>query len=284
MRTSTPTERLVDIGPTSLNVRIWPGDLTFLLIHGLSSNARLWDGVAGELSGQGFGSAAVDLRSHGRSPATASGYDTATAAGDLAMLAAKLDGGPLVAVGQSWGGNVVAALGAEHPALVNGLALIDGGWLDLSSRFPSWSACAERLRPPEIDGTSVEAMRAYLAGTYPGWEPWAVEATLANMDVRDGKVYRRLSIPHHMQILRSLWDRSPLPDLARLRVPVALLPVVASDAPQDLTEDDTPFARAVTELIDVTVHPYRGGDHDLHAQQPKAVAADLIALAHRVPR
>lgn len=284
MLTSTPTERLVDIGPTALHVRSWPGAPSFLLVHGLSSNARLWDGVAAELTRHGHGSFAVDLRSHGRSPATADGYDTPTAAADLAALIANLDAGPLLAAGQSWGGNVVAALGADHPGAIGGLALVDGGWLDLSRTFPSWTECERRLRPPDIDGSGVATMRSYLIKAHPSWEAWAVDATLANMDVRDDRVYRRLSIPHHLQIVRSLWDRSPLADLARLRVPVALLPAVAADAPDDLTVGDTPLARAARAIADRTIHPYRGGDHDLHAQQPKLVAADLLALRDRAIR
>ena len=39
----------------------------YLLVHGLASNARLWDGVARRLAGAGHAVAAVDLRGHGRS-------------------------------------------------------------------------------------------------------------------------------------------------------------------------------------------------------------------------
>src|SRR5262245_45283564 len=38
-----------------------------LLVHGLASNARLWDGVGEELSARGYPSVAIDLRGHGRS-------------------------------------------------------------------------------------------------------------------------------------------------------------------------------------------------------------------------
>ena len=40
----------------------------FLLVHGLASNARLWDGVARRLASAGHSAVAVDLRGHGRSP------------------------------------------------------------------------------------------------------------------------------------------------------------------------------------------------------------------------
>ena len=40
----------------------------FVLIHGLASNARMWDGVGAALAERGYASIAVDLRGHGRSP------------------------------------------------------------------------------------------------------------------------------------------------------------------------------------------------------------------------
>src|SRR2546430_14287726 len=91
-----------------LHVRRWPGEKRpFLLVHGLSSNARLWDGVAAELSAAGHAVHAVDLRSHGDSDAPPDGYDTATAAEDLAAFG--LTG--VVAAGPSWGGGGVGMPG-----------------------------------------------------------------------------------------------------------------------------------------------------------------------------
>ena len=39
----------------------------FLLVHGLASNARMWDGVAMALVARGLAAITVDLRGHGRS-------------------------------------------------------------------------------------------------------------------------------------------------------------------------------------------------------------------------
>jgi hypothetical protein len=41
-------------------------------------------------------------------------------------------------------------------------------------------------------------------------------------------------------------------------------------------------ARAAERLAQATVREYVGGDHDLHAQQPAAVASDLLELAATV--
>ena len=56
----------------------------FLLVHGLSSNARTWDGVAGRLAAAGHEVVAVDQRGHGHSEQAADGYSTMQCADDLA--------------------------------------------------------------------------------------------------------------------------------------------------------------------------------------------------------
>ena len=43
------------------------GSPSFVLVHGLASNARMWDGVAARLVERGHAAATVDLRGHGRS-------------------------------------------------------------------------------------------------------------------------------------------------------------------------------------------------------------------------
>ena len=59
----------VDAGPVALHARHRPGGAAHpvLLVHGLSSNARLWDGVSEHLAAAGHPVVAVDLRGHGAS-------------------------------------------------------------------------------------------------------------------------------------------------------------------------------------------------------------------------
>src|SRR3954452_17070240 len=99
----------------------------FVLVHGLASNARMWDGVAAALTHLGHDVTTVDLRGHGRSSKPDSGYEVGTVADDLAHLidALALDR-PIVA-GQSWGGNVAVELAARHQNSIRGLVCVDGG-------------------------------------------------------------------------------------------------------------------------------------------------------------
>jgi pimeloyl-ACP methyl ester carboxylesterase len=259
----------------ALHVRRWPGDpdrVPFLLVHGLSSNARLWDGVARRLSAAGHRSFAVDLRSHGESDQPGDGYDTATAAADLDRLCAALDLPPAVVAGQSWGGNVVVQLAARSPGRAGALALLDGGWIDLRSSFASWRACAAALRPPDLAGLHVDQLRERLAKGHPDWAPWAVEATIANLRVLpDGRLERRLPIPRHMEIVRSMWDDPPAAYHPSIDVPVLLMPAGGK-------RNAAALAAAASAIPEAKLREYPGADHDLHAQRPDEVADDLLGL------
>jgi pimeloyl-ACP methyl ester carboxylesterase len=260
----------------------------FLLVHGLSSNARLWDGVARSLVAAGHPAYAVDLRSHGESDAPEPGYDTATAAADLAVLIERLGLHRPVVAGQSWGGNVVVRLAARHPELVGALALVDGGWLDLSSQFPDRASAEAALLPPDIDGRGVSEIRDLIRAGHPAWSDEAVEVTLANLRVSpQGTVHRRLTVAHHMQIVRSLWDDPPGPDFPLLPVAVLLIPATPAlladgPAPTGATGKLSTVEKAAAALPRARIRAYPGGDHDLHAQYPEQIAADLLGLAAEV--
>ena len=75
-----------------------------VLIHGLASNAMLWEGAARELTALGHAVVAVDLRGHGLSEKPDSGYDMQTVTNDVAgvlrVLASQGYERPVVA-GQS---------------------------------------------------------------------------------------------------------------------------------------------------------------------------------------
>lgn len=267
---------LVSVAPeVRLRILDWAGSRRpYLLVHGLASNALLWLGVAEVLVAAGHRVVAVDLRGHGESEAPADGYSTLTAAADLAMVAQTMALAQPVVVGQSWGGNVVLAH-AEAYGGVHAVACVDGGWLHLGDRFATWEECWAALAPPRFEGVSAESMRAALRERHPDWPTPSIEATMANLRVRaDGTVEPRLARPHHADILRSLWQDRPRDRYARIGVPALLLPAGDPSGPsRELVEE------AARLLPRARTKWYAGADHDLHAQHPTAVAADLLALA-----
>lgn len=253
----------------------------FLLVHGLASNARLWDGVARRLAAAGHEVAAVDQRGHGRSEVTTRGYDTATAAADLAELCRSLGWTgtrePVLA-GQSWGGNVVLTTAALHGGAA-GVALVDGGWIHLSDRFPTFDACWDALAPPRFDHLSAAQLEERSLGWSADWPEEGRHGALANfMLSEDGTVRPRLTRDHHRSIVRSLWADDPRPLYARVQVPTILMAAVES-----VPAGETAVTQALDAIPDAQISWYVGAHHDLHAQDPDRCAADLLALAARTP-
>ena len=257
-----------------LHVREAAGEGTpYLLVHGLASNARTWDGVAAHLTAAGHRVVAVDLRGHGESDAPPSGYDTLTATADLATLVQALGLVKPVIAGQSWGGNVVLQLAADRPDLPHAVAAVDGGWIHLSDAFPSWEACAARLAPPNFAGARAADLEARFRSAHPDWPDSGIAGTLANFAVNpDGTARPRLSREHHMTILRSLWEHTPRTLYPQVTAPVLLIPAGANGSADAVTQ-------AVAALKDATVRAYPDADHDVHAQHPAEIAADLLRLA-----
>jgi len=252
----------------------------FLLVHGLASNAQLWDGVARRLAAAGHEVVAVDQRGHGLSEETVDGYDTGTAASDLSRLIATLgwtgDREPVVA-GQSWGGNVVLTLAAVHGG-VAAIALVDGGWIHLSDRFPTFDECWAALEPPQFDGWTLEELEERSRGWASDWPDEGRRGALGNFAVQpDGTVRPHLSREHHRSIVHSLWEDDPRPLYPRVTVPALLMPAVA-----DVPVGPTPALDAFEALPDAEIAWYVGAHHDLHAQLPDRCAADLLTLAARV--
>lgn len=254
----------------------------FLLVHGLASNARMWDGVAIRLASAGHEVVAVDLRGHGQSEEPADGYDTATAAADLAALIGVLGWtgarAPVVA-GQSWGGNVVLELAARHRG-VAAVALVDGGWIRLAERFPDFDDCWRVLAPPNPSGVRPAELAARLRTVAGAWPPEGLAGVLANfVELPDGTVRARLEREHHREIVHSLWQGDPRAAYPLVDVP-ALLLVADGDGPDPMAKRAA-VADALAGLPDAQVRWYVGGHHDLHAEQPAQVAADLVELAAR---
>jgi pimeloyl-ACP methyl ester carboxylesterase len=245
------------------------------MVHGLASNARLWDGVAERLAKTGHPVAAVDQRGHGRSSKPDSGYDFATLTDDLISVLGRLDwlgSGRPFAAGQSWGANVVLELAARHPDATSGVALLDGGITDLSARFADWPTCEAALAPPQLAGTSAAEFERMLRSYHPDWPESGITGTLANVEVLEDETIRPwLSRSHHMIILRQLWEHHPSSRYGLVKVPALIL--VAEDRSNQrwMAGKREEVARAGAGL-ERSLTRWIPGDHDLHAQHPDLVA------------
>ena len=272
-----PAPVAVRAGEVVLGARRWPGDpagVPVLLVHGLASNARVWDGVAALLAAAGRQVLAVDLRGHGTSasvPDPPGSDPTLVAAQDLSWACASLGWSRVVVAAHSWGAHIALQLAADLPHLVAGLALVDGGWRPYAERFADVDTAWRRAAPPDLTGWALQDVRETLTGAHPDWSPAAVEATLANLEQRpDGTLSPWLTRQRHRDRIASMFAHRPRELHRRVRCRTVLL--AADDPPHPSA------SAAASTLPDAELIAFPGGEHDLHLQFSGQVAAAIARL------
>jgi pimeloyl-ACP methyl ester carboxylesterase len=276
-------DHVVDDGVT-LSTIPWRTDgglSPVLLVHGLASNARMWDGVAVDLAGRGHPVVAVDLRGHGLSSKPAGGYDFPAVTRDLVRLVEQLGwvGREALVAGQSWGGNVVLDLAVSHPGAVGTLGLVDGGTIELSARFADWPTAEAALTPPAIGGAAAAQMEGWIRSSHPDWPETGIQGSLANFEVLgDGTVRPWLSLEHHLEIVRHMWEQHPSSLYPKVGAPAVLIMAADRANQRWMAGKRAEVAAAAKALPDAAVH-WVEGDHDLHAQHPPVVAELLHEAA-----
>lgn len=271
------TDRFIDIG-LRLHIREWPGHKKpFVLVHGLSSNCRTWEGVAEHLAAAGHHIVTLDQRGHGLSDKPDEGYDFGTITADLLKLLDTLQLERPILAGQSWGGNVMLDFGARYPGRACGLAFIDGGYLDLRNRpDATWEKVSVELRPPDLLGTPRDILKNQIREMHPDWSEMGIEAMLANFEtLPDGTVRPWLALQRHLKILRALWEQTPTTLYPQLTEPV-LICVAEDHKHPDWMKVKAKQVNAAHNLIEqVEVHWFENTDHDIHIQKP-AVLGNLF--------
>lgn len=274
--------------PLRLHYRDWGGSgPDLVLLHGLSSSARIWDLTAPVLA-ERLRVVALDQRGHGLSDKPNSGYTFAAVTADVAAAIEALGlEQPLIA-GHSWGGNVALQFAADHPPAVGGLVLVDGGFLELSSfEGMTWEEARKMLAPPRIDGMKLEVFLA-AARSWPGldrvWSEAVQEVLLSNFEITpEGTIKRRLTVANHMRILRSMWDQRTSSLWEKVRCPVLMIPA-ASDISDPRSEM---WHRAKTKSIELATQTLKDAHvlwmedtiHDIPLQRPHDLAAAIIEFA-----
>ncbi|HXP14179.1 MAG TPA: alpha/beta hydrolase [Actinomycetes bacterium] len=287
-RPSSPTDRAVAGDGVRLHARDWGGSgPVVLLLHGLASNARIWDGVATRLAGAGLRVVALDLRGHGASDQPGSGYDFATVGRDLAAALGGLGLERPVLVGHSWGANVALQFAADRPGTVAGLVLVDGAVLGVAE----WAGATReevrrRLAPPRFAVPLADwlALAGRLDPGGPAGQRWVRDYLRAGVEVDDRGVARsRFRFDNHMQVVDALYDQRPAALYPLVDCPVLLC--VAGD-PADggelaVAKRDA-VGRALELLPSAHVTWYEDTMHDIPLQRPADLAADLARFAKEV--
>ena len=143
--------RFITANGLNFHLLDWGGQGQWIVgLHGLASQAHIWDLVAPRLI-DSFRVMAIDQRGYGLSDKPDHGYDFTTMTSDLdAILQAQhASRDRAVLAGHSWGGNVALQYAVDYPDRVSGLILIDGGFLQVGDRF-DWPTTEKFLEPPDL--------------------------------------------------------------------------------------------------------------------------------------
>jgi pimeloyl-ACP methyl ester carboxylesterase len=141
-----------------------PSDRPLVLVHGVTSSARIWWRVGPALAAAGRHVIAVDLPGHGLTGHWVGHHGFRDNAADVAawIRAIGLDRDDLQVVGHSWGGMTVAALpvGGIRPAT---LVLLDPPAVPHDYLVQMVSFATERRQP------DLETALSIVAAAEPGW-------------------------------------------------------------------------------------------------------------------
>ena len=292
MRLGTFT--LPDTGPNpgiNLNYRIWDesGGPALVLVHGLASTLRIWDFVA-PLLARRFTVVAYDQRGHAGSDKPSEGYDLQTMLVDLRGLVEGLKLERPAIVGHSWGATLALAYAAEYPEDCAGIALIDGGLIDLrTSSGGTWEDISERMAPPDLSRYKFADMLHRAAGNsdlagLPA--PFVEEFYRSMMDEQpDGTIRARLARQNHMAILRNIYDARPTELLPRVKCPV-LVVIAVSGEEESASEREAEFIRlkqhgaglAESLLENRKIVWMHNTIHDIPLQRPERLAEEILAF------
>jgi len=269
-----------------------------VLLHGLASNARIWDLVAPYLVKSKMVPLALDARGHGLTDKLSQGYDIDAMIADLAAFVDSLHlEGPLL-VGHSWGANLALEYATRFPfglLAPSGIVLIDGGMVQLDdSPGASWEETEKRLTPPKLAGFALEDFINRLHGWTADWLPEGepgeqiLNIILGNFEIDDEeRIFPHLSFENHMQIVRAMWEFKTYERYPRLHCPVLMLPVRPKEPLSDrdrtfLEAKERGVGRALENISKLQVHWMADSIHDVPLQRPTEVAENILAFARSI--
>jgi pimeloyl-ACP methyl ester carboxylesterase len=291
---SAPRSLMVDSGEIRIRLLSWgEGDdrLPLILLHGLASNARIWELVAPWLLEAGLRPLAPDLRGHGLSDKPENGYTAQAMAGDILALMQRLNLRHPIIAGHSWGASValaLAVLAKDRPQAPAGLVLVDGGVVQADDRpGATWEQVRRELEPPRLAGISKQAFLLRLQSANRIWhpDPRAAEIILANFAQDAGdNLSPHLTYDHHMQVVRAIWEFQTYRTFEQLKLPMLLLPAEPSELDDERAKVFLERKRRGIDMImqrnaRVRVRWMPESVHDIPLQRPEQLAQALIEFA-----
>ncbi len=243
----------------------------FAFLHGLFGRGRNWSGVAGALAEQGHASVLFDLPNHG-------GSDWTNEFGYLQMadaVAAEIESrlgsaARLILVGHSMGGKVAMLLALRRPDLVDGLVVIDiaPAFSESIDGFPRLVAAMAAVELDRIHSRGdAEAVLAERIA-----EPGVRQFLLQNLRSRPRWHWQ----PNLGLLSAHLPEIAGWPDPGPVTYPGPVL-WLRGERSDYVRPEHEPEMRQYFPAVELQTVADAG--HWVHADQPQAVIAALLAFA-----
>jgi pimeloyl-ACP methyl ester carboxylesterase len=237
-------------GPVCFRAWDGPGELTFVLVHGLGGSHLTWVQVAPALSGLGR-VVALDLPGFGATPRAGRSTGIMDLRRTLSAFLAEATAGPVVIAGNSLGGGLGILQAAIEPATVSGLVLTSSifPWpgppasfmasiphpviglaflLYDTPRLGEWFV-AERLR--RLDGEHLVRMGLRYVAAHP--ERLPAEVVEAMIELADARMADPEIVPAFVDAARSMLRLGRRPEVARRALDAVTCPVLVIHGRRD---------------------------------------------------
>ncbi len=242
-----------------------------VLLHGFTSDLRMWHPVAEELA-RSYHVVAMDLRGHGRSsaPEEIDAYTAEALAADVLALLEHLDIDVCALVGCSFGGMIALQFAVTWPERIAAIVLSD---TSAAYRHPAYD---ERYweRERDID-TATDVVRRFGTAELGRRKAMALSDPFLARGIRER--YARLSTEGWVGCARVRKERPDLLPILQSTITMPALVVIGEDDPvrsaSEVMTAQLPEARVVT---------FRGAGHGVPVLDPHGFAREALRFLEDV--
>lgn len=268
--TSAPQTQLLDRpGQGRIAYDVQGSGPLVVLVPGMGELRSTYRFLSPLLVAAGYRVVTTDLRGHGDSDATFTGYGDVDTAGDVAALVREL-GGPAVLLGSSMAAGAAVVVAAEHPGLVSGLVLVG----PFVRNPPSSAAKTLLFRVLMARPWAAAAWKAFLPSLHAGERP-------ADFEEYRAAAVAAIRRPGYARAFSLTTRTDHAPAEAALAAVSAPALVVMGERDPDFPD---PRAEAdwIGRALGAEVVLVAGAGHYPHAQQPARTGEAVVGFLSRV--
>ena len=253
-----------------------------VLIPGLGSSPRVWEGLVQALPGYRYH--LVQVKGFAGAPSEGNAGDgpvAAPVAEEVARYIGEAIRGPAAIVGHSMGGSIGMMIAARHPERVSRLMIVDMFPFVGAMFMPN--ATVESVRPigaqirGSIESSSEEAYRQQVTGT--------IASMVATESMRERAFQDSVTSDRNVsaRAFEELIVTDLRPELRNIRVPTRVLYVTPRGAPLTDAQLDEYYRLSYANLSGVQLQRVAGSAHFIMYDQPELFVQEVRNFLSAIP-